>query len=532
MAERLYNIVFSGQILKGEDLEQVKLQLAKIFKADSTKVDSLFAGNHVSVTRGITKAVADKYTAAFKNAGAVCEVVEVQTHTDVESSGRPEPQSPSPSSIAKTANDTREVVIPESNTEKDAALLNACAMGRLEVAKQLIAHGANVNYEECSRFPLLDAASSGYKDIVAMLLDNGAKINKREEYGDTALKSASNDGQVEVVKLLIARGADVNLACTAGESPLMMAALSKQTDVVDVLVANGANVKAKDINGKTAVDRGKEWGNASIRKILKTKPNKAKRIARVKGGDAVASGKAKNTQKKAGFIGMFKSKKRPGMRDPVKSLEYIAFVIKPSGVELPKGDQCDERTAFLERICRGRRDAVQYRADMMENFDRQARAQGVPNFAELMPKDPVDKRLPGWYSLGIMFDWDKMDSSYGIQAFKMFFERIAPDMMSKSATVFFGDLIQFESMCAIVVTSKSADVLAYIADRFGPEVEGPGLLPHSIRFMMANKKDGHLIPRTFSLPIAAELKGGRVIPDPNGGVDWIISASKEDTPWE
>ncbi len=25
----------------------------------------------------------------------------------------------------------------------------------------------------------------------------------------------------------------------------------------------------------------------------------------------------------------------------------------------------------------------------------------------------------------------------------------------------------------------------------GHEVEGPGLLPHSIRFMMANKKDGH-----------------------------------------
>jgi hypothetical protein len=132
----------------------------------------------------------------------------------------------------------------------------------------------------------------------------------------------------------------------------------------------------------------------------------------------------------------------------------------------------------------------------------------------------------------VVFDYDKMESNYGIQAFHALFSRVDPADFRTPAVVHFGDLIQFDTHCALLLRTKSAASLAYVAQRFGPDFDAPGLLPAPIRFLHAHKRDGHLIARTFSLPISAQLRPPSVAPDAKAGVDWIIEEAVKNTPWK
>ncbi len=68
--EERYNIYFSGQVLEGHDIAQVRLQLAKLFKADDTTLDKLFSGSPQLIKRNCDKDTALKYQQAMKKAGA------------------------------------------------------------------------------------------------------------------------------------------------------------------------------------------------------------------------------------------------------------------------------------------------------------------------------------------------------------------------------------------------------------------------------------------------------------------------------
>ena len=70
--------------------------------------------------------------------------------------------------------------------------------------------------------PLTAAAPLGSRELIAALLDAGAKINVADVRGMTPLMLAvANDRQnLDVIRLLIARGADVNAKSLAGETAL------------------------------------------------------------------------------------------------------------------------------------------------------------------------------------------------------------------------------------------------------------------------------------------------------------------------
>ncbi|WP_271410411.1 DUF805 domain-containing protein [Pseudomonas sp. Q1-7] len=70
MTEARYKIVFDGEPMPGVALETVKENLARLFKSDSSKIDSLFGGRSVALKRDLVEAEADKYLAALQRAGA------------------------------------------------------------------------------------------------------------------------------------------------------------------------------------------------------------------------------------------------------------------------------------------------------------------------------------------------------------------------------------------------------------------------------------------------------------------------------
>jgi hypothetical protein len=73
MAE--YQVVFEGKLTGERPLEEVKRNLAALFKMKAEQVEALFSGNPVVIKRDIDQPTALKYQAAFKKAGAVCAVM-------------------------------------------------------------------------------------------------------------------------------------------------------------------------------------------------------------------------------------------------------------------------------------------------------------------------------------------------------------------------------------------------------------------------------------------------------------------------
>jgi hypothetical protein len=70
-----YQVIFEGKLTGERSLEEVKSNLAALFKMKPEQVDALFSGKAVVIKRDIDQGTALKYQAAFKKAGAVCSVL-------------------------------------------------------------------------------------------------------------------------------------------------------------------------------------------------------------------------------------------------------------------------------------------------------------------------------------------------------------------------------------------------------------------------------------------------------------------------
>jgi ankyrin repeat protein len=165
-------------------------------------------------------------------------------------------------------------------------LLLAAENGHLEVVKLLLEKGADVNakasynsihqtatpligatqvssdYERLGggSLPGSRAATSkkhGYAEVVKALLDKGAAVDAKNNFGNSALLIASGNGQADVVKLLLDKGAAVNLGNNQNVTPLLMAAQTGDVEVVTLLLAKGANPSA-------AMTGSKAWTPVSI----------------------------------------------------------------------------------------------------------------------------------------------------------------------------------------------------------------------------------------------------------------------------
>jgi uncharacterized Tic20 family protein len=77
MSEKQYVIEFSGQIIPGWEIEEVKANVAKLIKADESKITRLFSGNRFVIKKNVDQQNAFKINAAFKNAGADLILTEI-----------------------------------------------------------------------------------------------------------------------------------------------------------------------------------------------------------------------------------------------------------------------------------------------------------------------------------------------------------------------------------------------------------------------------------------------------------------------
>ena len=79
------------------------------------------------------------------------------------------------------------------------------------------------------------------------LIDQGADLHAKDNYGCTPLHLACVNGHAEVVKALLEKGADVHAKDSHGMTPLHYACMNGHAEVVKALLEKGADVHAKDM---------------------------------------------------------------------------------------------------------------------------------------------------------------------------------------------------------------------------------------------------------------------------------------------
>uniref|UniRef100_A0A183CPP6 ANK_REP_REGION domain-containing protein n=1 Tax=Globodera pallida TaxID=36090 RepID=A0A183CPP6_GLOPA len=104
-------------------------------------------------------------------------------------------------------------------------------------------------------FPLLYAVVYRHFEVCRHLINYGANVNMGAEPGKTPLMSACYiDNTLDIVILLVESGADIERVDAEGTTALMCASRAGRVDVVRYFLSKNARIDPRDWRGRTAVD--------------------------------------------------------------------------------------------------------------------------------------------------------------------------------------------------------------------------------------------------------------------------------------
>lgn len=148
------------------------------------------------------------------------------------------------------------------------AAMVAAELGRIDILEILADAGADLNRTAGNgNTALLEAMLSHSSETVRFLLDRGVPANERDWAGETAIFHAATES-ADMVRMLIQAGADPAVQSSAGDTALMFAAGEGLDDIVSLLLENGADPVARNQDGNTAQDLARAAGHASTVAIL------------------------------------------------------------------------------------------------------------------------------------------------------------------------------------------------------------------------------------------------------------------------
>ena len=174
----------------------------------------------------------------------------------------------------------------------ETPLMLAVIHHRPAAVRLLVEAGADANRPgRYGRLPVVQAAGTGYTDVLQELFNVGAKLNLASRDGGTALNEAADFGQTaavrfllehgglvdqrgeagrtalidgavhpDIVRALLAAHASVNVQSNDGVTALMIAAGRDVPESVELLLKAGADPTIKDREGRTALDVAKQYG--------------------------------------------------------------------------------------------------------------------------------------------------------------------------------------------------------------------------------------------------------------------------------
>ena len=129
---------------------------------------------------------------------------EVKLTKSITELAAPLPEKTKPKERADEATQTAEDV-EAVKRDADRTLQDAISNGDLETIKQQLTAGANVNSKATTyvETPLLRAIFLEKKEVVKLLIENGANVSAENNENETPLMYASWSGKKDIVKLLL-----------------------------------------------------------------------------------------------------------------------------------------------------------------------------------------------------------------------------------------------------------------------------------------------------------------------------------------
>lgn len=147
--------------------------------------------------------------------------------------------------VAKVLLDWNKTDVNALTPQDESPLMMASLKGYLELAKQLIGHGGDVN--KTGWTPLHYAATGGHVEMIKLLLEEHAYIDAESPNGSTPLMMAAMYGTAAGVKLLMEEGADPSIKNELGLTAIDFAQKANRQDVVEAIAKM---VRSKEPAGK------------------------------------------------------------------------------------------------------------------------------------------------------------------------------------------------------------------------------------------------------------------------------------------
>lgn len=160
--------------------------------------------------------------------------------------------------------------------EKKASIFDACRKGDVErVVKYVTDGGCVTEFDENKMTMLHHGAFSGNEEIVRQILSTQTKqkldLDAADVGGWTPLHYACDQGHAVVAALLLDEGANANARDDMKKTPLHLAAGQGRLAAVQVLLKNGASRNAKTVTSWDALKYAEENRHDDIVKLLANK---------------------------------------------------------------------------------------------------------------------------------------------------------------------------------------------------------------------------------------------------------------------
>ncbi|EAA04628.4 AGAP007382-PA [Anopheles gambiae str. PEST] len=166
-------------------------------------------------------------------------------------------------------------------TDGATALWVAAGVGRRNIVKMLLQHGAQVDH--CTKkgsTPLRAACFEGRLDVIQYLIEHGANVCTANMYNNTCVMIAAYKNYTDVLQYLLEKGAKVNEQAQCGASALYYAAECGHVEVCEILLDNGA-VLSRNTFGLTPALAAAERTREAVVQVFLQRPGLLTKVERI-----------------------------------------------------------------------------------------------------------------------------------------------------------------------------------------------------------------------------------------------------------